>query len=77
VLLAAAAADDDDDGHQTGQWEAALDLLNEMKAQGIQANEVTYSILFDVLAAAGQWQRALHLFMTLDREGKQAEHETG
>lgn len=55
---------------KAGQWEVALDLLGEMKATGVQANEVTYSILFDVLAAAGQWQRALHLFMTLDREGK-------
>jgi pentatricopeptide repeat protein len=55
---------------KAGQWEVALDLLGEMKATGVQANEVTYSILFDILAAAGQWQRALHLFMTLDREGK-------
>lgn len=55
---------------QAGAWERALDLLNEMKAQGVQANEVTYSILLDLLASAGQWQRALHLFMTLDREGE-------
>jgi pentatricopeptide repeat protein len=47
-----------------------LDLLEEMGDRGVKPNEVTYSILLDLLAEAGQWQRALYLFTTLEQQGE-------
>merc|ERR1719356_12189 len=51
VLGALAAAQD---------WAAALDLEQQMRAQGHEANNVTHAHVLKALGSAGEWQRAVY-----------------
>ena len=42
-------------------WQKALDLLDEMKTNGINPNSVTYSVAISACGNGGQWEKALDL----------------
>ena len=42
-------------------WRKALDLLEEMKANGVVPNEFTYSSVINACGNGSQWERALEL----------------
>ena len=49
-------------------WQQALELLIEMKNNGIEPSEVTYSVAIKACGAAGQWQKALELLETMRKQ---------
>jgi pentatricopeptide repeat protein len=42
-------------------WKTALSILDEMKENGIDPNEVTYGVAVAACGNGGQWERALEL----------------
>jgi pentatricopeptide repeat protein len=42
-------------------WRRALDLLDEMRENGIAPNDITYSVVIAACGNGGQWERALEL----------------
>jgi pentatricopeptide repeat protein len=53
-----------------GQWEMALELLNEMKERGIEPNVITYSAAISACEKGdGQWEKALELLNDMKERG--------
>ena len=48
-----------------------MDLLEQMKEEGLQPNEVTYSTLMDICGKGGQPSNAMELFEQMKEEGLQ------
>ena len=46
----------------SGQWKAALAVLEKMAADGCQPNVVTYNSVMSVLVKNGQWNQTLQVF---------------
>jgi pentatricopeptide repeat domain-containing protein 1 len=44
-----------------GQWGKALELLEEVQAQGIKPDGITYNATISAYEKGGQWGRALEL----------------
>jgi pentatricopeptide repeat domain-containing protein 1 len=52
-----------------GDWRKALDLLQEMRANGIAPTEVSYSVLIKSCGNSGQWEKALELLDSMRGQG--------
>ena len=52
-----------------GQWERALELLEEMAARGVAPSVITYSAAISACKKGGQWERALELLEEMAARG--------
>eukprot|EP00976_Prorocentrum_cordatum_P016062 322557-Prorocentrum_minimum.AAC.1 len=49
--------------------EQALELLAEMRREGVQPGTITYSALISACEKGNQWERVLELLVEMRREG--------
>ena len=54
---------------KSGQWEAAEQVLKEMKAVGVQPDVITHSALISAYEKGGQWERAKATFEEMKAAG--------
>lgn len=47
----------------------AMDLLNTIRARGLEPNEITYNVVMGACGAAGRWKEALDLFYEMQGAG--------
>lgn len=46
-----------------------MDLLNTIRARGLEPNEITYNVVMGACGAAGRWKEALDLFYEMQGAG--------
>lgn len=51
---------------KAGQWEMALNLMQEMRDEGLKPDRMTYNTAIDACAKGGQWQRALDILAGME-----------
>jgi pentatricopeptide repeat domain-containing protein 1 len=53
-----------------GQWEKALQLLEEMRAKGVEPDVILYSASISACEKGGQWEKALQLLEEMRAKGR-------
>lgn len=53
------------------QWQRAIQFLDEMRADGVPPNVISYGAAIKVCVTAGQWSQALNLLRTMRRDNIQ------
>lgn len=53
------------------QWERALELLEQMQAQGVRPEAITFNAAISACEKCQQWERALGLLSEMEAQGVQ------